>query len=44
MLLEGKGESWCRAIEGYKKRSDAFKSKISYAVGNGRRIRFWKDI
>ena len=45
---------WCslEAREGYgvglwkaiRKGWDAFKSKISYDLGNGRRIRFWKHI
>ena len=45
---------WCslEAREGYgiglwkaiRRGWDAFKSKISYDLGHGRRVRFWKDI
>ena len=38
---EGYGVGLWKAI---RKEWDAFKSKISYVLGNGRRLRFWKDI
>ena len=38
---EGYGVGLWKAI---RKGWDAFKSKISYVLGNKRRVKFWKDI
>ena len=40
-VREGYGVGLWKAI---RKGWDAFKSKISYDLGNGKRVRFWKDI
>ncbi|RVW94823.1 DEAD-box ATP-dependent RNA helicase 39 [Vitis vinifera] len=34
---------WCRALESYRKEWLGMYSSLAFRVGNGRRVRFWKD-
>ncbi|RVX09480.1 putative ribonuclease H protein [Vitis vinifera] len=38
------GDAWCGFVETLRKEWEVVKSRLVFVVGNGKRIKFWKDI